>query len=220
MKSRVVFPPARLFRFYSSMDPEKNGIVPQQEVGGQSNTEARRALESDVAAEAFYKKVRDRLLTVNCWHQLAGEATALFQLTDSRGLEVDRTVQAGDHFKIDIPGPGSTTGDGYDWVQVEAVEEGEQEGCPYTLIRVRPATNPNNERSDVAHFFSEDATSNFIVRREGNTVIAAVHGRNEKPNADAEALLDKARNVAVGTGAIAGASKLQWKALVEGLISD
>ena len=202
------------------MDPENHGLVPPQEGGGQSDTEARRSFDNEEKAQRCYEQVKARLRNVNGWQLLAEKTTAHFQLTDASGLEVDRDVQPGDHFKIDIPGPGTATGEGFDWVQVEAVEEGEKEGSPFTLIRVRPATNPNNERSDVAHFFSGDATSNFLVRREGRDVIAAVHGRNEKPNAAADKLLDKARNVAVGGGALAGASKLQWKALVEGLISD
>ncbi|RYY39322.1 MAG: hypothetical protein EOO08_10775 [Chitinophagaceae bacterium] len=193
--------------------------MPQQEAGGQSNTEARRSLVDDAAAQSFYERVRQRLLHVNGWQALAGAGTAAFQLTDAQGNDAHRPVQTGDHFKIDIPGPGSDTGDGFDWVRVEAVEEGESEGCPYTAIRVRPATNPNNERNDVAHFFSEEATSNFIVRREGNTVIAAVHGRNEKPNAAAETLIGKVRNFLFGSGAIAGGSKLQWNALVDGLVA-
>lgn len=202
------------------MNPEEQGLVPQQEGGGQSDTEARRGFESVSEAQSFYETVRERLRNVNGWQGLAGAATAHFQLTDARGVEVDRPVQPGDHFKIDVPGPGSASGEGFDWVRVEAVEEGTQEGSPFTLIRVRPATNPNNERPDVAHFFSDDATSNFLVRREGTTVIAAVHGRNEKPNAKADSLLDKARNLLFGGGAIAGASKLQWKALVEGLVRE
>ncbi|TCZ72905.1 hypothetical protein [Flaviaesturariibacter aridisoli] len=194
--------------------------MPQQETGGQSDTEARRSFGDSDEAQAFYEVVAKRLRNVNRWQLLAGDATARFQLTDASGLEVDRAVQPGDHFKIDIPGPGPATGAGFDWVQVEAVEEGETEDCPFTLIRVRPASNPNNDHNDVAHFFSGDATSNFLVRREGNDVIAAVHGRNERPNAGAETLWDKARNALIGSSAIAGASKLQWKALVDGLISD
>ncbi|TCJ17658.1 hypothetical protein EPD60_05575 [Flaviaesturariibacter flavus] len=202
------------------MDPEKEGLIPRQEGGAQSNTGAQRDFGNEAEAQAFYETVKGRLLDVNRWQLLAGAAAARFQLTDASGLEVDRKVQPGDHFKIDIPGPGTASGEGFDWVQVETVEEGEEQGAPFTLVRVRPATNPNNDQTDVAHFFSDDATSNFIVRREGKTVIAAVHGRNEKPNAGAEKLIDKARNVAVGSGAIAGASKLQWKALVEGLVAE
>jgi hypothetical protein len=202
------------------MDPEKNGLLPQQEQGNQSNTEATRTFDSREAALRFYRTARERLLTVNGWHRLAGAASALFQLADSNGLEVDRPVAVGDHFKIDIPGPGPQTGEGFDWVQVEAIEEDEKEGSVFTLVRVRPATNPNNDRPDVAHFFSGDATSNFMVRCEGNMVIAGVYGRNERPNAGAETLVDKTRNVAIATGAVAGASKLQWKSLVEGIMSE
>jgi hypothetical protein len=207
------------FSFCEGMDPEKHGLLPQQERGAQTNTESSRSFENEDAAQVFFSTVRDRLLYVNGWHGLAGSATALFQLTDAQGLEVDRPAQVGDHLKIDIPGPGPGTGEGFDWVQVEAIEEGEKDGAPFTLLRVRPASNPNNDRKDVAHFFSGDATSNFMVRREGKTVIAGIYGRNEKPNAAAETIADKTRNVAIATGAVAGASKLQWKSLVEGFMS-
>ncbi|RYY99885.1 MAG: hypothetical protein EOO11_03465 [Chitinophagaceae bacterium] len=202
------------------MDPEKTGLVPPQEEGGQSNTEASRSFDTDEAANEFFELLKERLCKVNDWHRIAGPATAVFQLTDANGVEVDRPLRKGDHFKIDIPGPGPATGAGFDWVEVESVEEGAADGAEHLTVQVRPATNPNNERSDVAHFFSEDATSCFMVRREGNTVTAAVYGRNEKPNTGAERVVDKARNVAVATGAIAAASKLQWKSLVEGLVKD
>jgi hypothetical protein len=45
-----------------------------------------------------------------------------------------------------------------------------------------------------------------------------VHGRNEKPNTNSDAVADKIRNTLVGLGAIAGFSKIQWKNLVKGLI--
>jgi hypothetical protein len=158
------------------------------------------------------------LLGVNNWHHYAGKLAADFQLTDSNGKEVNRPVEKADHFKIDIPGPGPVTGDGFDWVQVEAIEENEEGEEQSITIRVRPATNPNNERKDIAHFFSDDATSCFMVKRQHNTVTAAVYGRNEKPNTQTETLSDKARNAAVAGGAITGFSKLQWKSLVNGLV--
>ncbi|GAB4092499.1 hypothetical protein [Flaviaesturariibacter terrae] len=202
------------------MDPEQHDLLPPQETGGQSNTEASRSFASEAEAENFYETLRKRLLHVNGWQGLAGSGTARFQLTDASGQDVDRGVRPGDHVKIDIPGPGNASGEGFDWVQVEAVEEGEKDGSPFTLIRVRPATNPTNDKSDVAHFFSGDATSNFLVRRDGSSVTASVYGRNEKPNSGADSLVDKARNTVVGSGAIAGASKLQWKALVDGLVAE
>jgi hypothetical protein len=193
-------------------------IIPQQQGGGASDTDATATFDSPVQAKEFYQVAKQRLLQVNNWQKWAGAATASFQLTDTQGADVDRTVQEGDHFKIDIPGPGPVTGDGYDWVQVETITEMASDDMEEVAIQVRPATNPNNSRHDVAHFFSEEASSCFIVKREGNTVTAEVHGRNEKPNTHAETLVDKARNTTVAAGAIAAFSKLQWKSLVNGLV--
>jgi hypothetical protein len=189
-------------------------IIPEQEEGIQTNTESEIELATEEEARAFFQKAKDRLLHVNQWHNYAGAATADFQLTDAKGDPVSRAAQKGDHFKIDIPGPGTLTGDGHDWVQIEAIEE--DDNC--TGIRVRPATNPNNERKDVAHFFHEKATSSFVVKRQGRKVIAGVYGRNEKPNTNTETIVDKIRNATIASGAISGLSKLQWKSLVNGLV--
>ena len=189
-------------------------VVPEHKGGIKTNTESSIELSTEEQAKEFFQEAKQRLLSINNWHQYAGSATADFQLTDEKGKSVNRSPQKGDHFKIDIPAPGSVTGDGHDWVQVEEIED--EEYC--IGIRVRPATNPTNERKDVAHFFSEDATSTFVVKKEGKKITAGVYGRNEKPNTDTETLKDKVRNAAVATGAISGFSKLQWKTLVNGLI--
>ena len=193
-------------------------IIPKQESGIETNTETSVAFNSPEEAKAFYQKVKHRLLHVNNWQRLAGSLTAGFQLTDKKGKEVNRAAEKGDYFKIDIPGPGPVTGDGFDWVQVEAIEEKEEEDKQSIALRVRPATNPNNKEKDIAHFFSVEATSCFMAKREKNTVTAAIYGRNEKPNTDTETIVDKTRNTAIATGAVTGFAKLQWKSLVNGLV--
>ena len=197
-----------------------DNLIPEQQLGVESNTETFVELATGEEAKTFYQKVRQRLLEVNTWHHWAGKLTAGFKLTDKDGNEVDRSAEKDDHFRIDIPGPGPVTGDGYDWVQVEEIEETDKEDEQTIAIRVRPATNPTNDRNDVAHFFSDDATSCFMIKRENNKVTAAVYGRNEKPNTHTETLTDKARNTAVATGAISGFSKIQWKSLVNGLVKE
>jgi hypothetical protein len=195
-------------------------IIPEQETGVESNTESSVELNNNEEAVRAFDLLKQRLLNVNLWHSLAGKLTAAFQLTDANGNPVDRSAQKGDHFKIDIPAPGPVTGDGHDWVQVEEIEDEKNDDSETLAIRVRPATNPGNEHSDVAHFFGDDATSCFMVKREGKKLTAAVYGRNEKPNTDADSIVDKARNLAVATVAVAGGAKLQWKSLVDGLVKD
>jgi hypothetical protein len=208
-----------MFEKISMSERDNCENIPEQQSGVATNTESSVTLSSVEEAKTFYEIAKSRLLQVNNWHKVAGKATSDFQLTDKEGSEVSRYVQKEDHFKIDIPGPGPIAGDGFDWVKVEAVEETDNDRQQSITIKVRPAANPNNERKEVAHFFSDEATSCFTVKREHTTVTAGVYGRNEKPNTKAETAVDKARNTAVATGAISGFAKLQWKSLVNGLVN-
>jgi hypothetical protein len=189
-------------------------IIPENKEGTQTNTERSIEFATEEESKQFFQIAKKRLLDVNHWHKIAGNATADFQLTDEEGKPVNRTAKEGDHFKIDIPGPGSITGEGNDWVKIESIQEDEN----YIGIRVRPASNPTNERKDIAHFFNDNSTSSFIIKKEGKKITAGVYGRNEKPNTKTETVVDKIRNATVATGAISGFSKLQWKSLVNGLI--
>lgn len=195
-------------------------FIPHHESGMQTNTESSKEFDEETRAKEFYKVVRDRLFHINEWHDLAGAATAAFTLTDDSGRPINRTPRKDDFIRIDIPGPGTVSGEGDDWVQIEMIEEAEESDQQIAVIQVRPAPSPVNERKDVAHFFSNEATSSFIARREKTKVIAGVYGRNEKPNTETETVVDKIRNAAVASGAISGFSKIQWKSLVNGLVKE
>ena len=192
--------------------------IPNQEEGNSTNTE--NTIEvPEKEADQFYSVVKERLLNVNKWHDYAGNASATFCLLDSSGKPLNRKAAKGDYFEIDIPGPGSKAGEGKDFVHIEDVAEVNNEKEQSIIIKVRPSANPNNNSEDTAHFFSESATSSFIVKRKGNTITAGVYGRNEKPNLHASSTIDKIRNTIVATGAALGFSKIQWKSLVDGLLN-
>lgn len=194
--------------------------IPEQKEGIEVNVEDSVSLETDAEAVDFFRQVKDRMLQVNDWHHFAGTLSAHFTLTDNSGNKVERKPQMGDFFKISIPAPGIQTGEGFDWVKIEEIIEKAEGTDEYTAVRVRPASSPLNANQDVAHFYTDDATSNFIVKREGRKVTAGVYGRNEKPNVtEADSVLDKLRNAIVGTGGVTVFSKLQWKALVSGLLN-
>ncbi|MDB5120718.1 MAG: hypothetical protein JWN56_1936 [Sphingobacteriales bacterium] len=199
---------------------EFNNAVPEQTKGAKTDTSASIKLDTDEEASNHYRIAKNKLLNISRWHMYAGTGTADFQLTDNDGNAVSRLAQESDHFRINIPGPGSKTGDGFDWVQIQKIKEETGMDSEQISVIVQPATNPNNASPDTAHFFKEDASSTFIVRREGKTVFAEVHGRNEQPNTEAESLIDKVRNVVVAAGAMFGFSKVQWKSLVEGFVDQ
>ncbi|MGK2862011.1 MAG: hypothetical protein ACSLE0_08765, partial [Chitinophagaceae bacterium] len=154
------------------------------------------------------------------WGNISNGISAEFLLTDKSGEPKKGIPVTGDHFRIDIPGPGSVSGEGYDWVRVELVEDNREpdNNSEWALIKVRPAEDPATHEG-VAHFFHDHATSSFIVKREGYTITAAVHGRNEKPNKDNKHLTDKIRNKVIGLFAVAGVATIQWKKLVNGLLN-
>jgi hypothetical protein len=193
-------------------------IIPDQETGTEIQAEASVDLEDGNGAIIFYNAAKERLLNVNKWHHVAGIISAKFQAIDKTGKEVSRNVQKGDYLRVDIPGPGSVEGDGYDWVMIEELKEISDGDVESIGFRVRPASNPSSDKNDIAHFYDDAATSNFIVTREGNRVTASIIDRNIKPNENTSAFTDKVRDIAVGIGAIGGFSKIQWKNLANGIV--
>lgn len=199
---------------------KRENMIPEQRVGNQLDTFNSVTASSEEEARQLFLLAVNRLLDVNVWNKISGKLSSTFRLTDEKGSEIDGPARPGNHFKIDIPGPGPASGEGNDWVKVEALDDkrnpsGKNESV---TLRVRPTADPENTEKDTAHFFDEAATSSFRVERDGNTVTASVHGRNEQPNTDVEKTSDKMRNALVGTGAVAGFSAPQWKALVNGLL--
>lgn len=197
---------------------DHTGIVPPQQRGKEMTMTAAVELKHAEDAMQFYSVAKQRLLDVNNWHGIAGGVTARFQLVSTEGEEVQRLAQKGDYFKIDIPGPGSKAGDGYDWVKVEELTETDNEDVQSIGLRVRPTDNPFSSSDETAHFYSDDATSNFIVTRENNVINAVIVDRNVEPNSDSSSVTDKLRDAAVGIGAISIFSKIQWQHLVNGIV--
>jgi len=200
------------------MTQHNSNLIPEQHTGKAIDAQSTRELSSDEEARSFFETVKTRLADVNAWKNIAGNLSASFQLVDPSGNEVNRHVQKGDYFKIDIPGPGTKSGEGYDWVQVEELEHNSNADTEVFGIRVRPASNPQNAENNTSHFYSPESTSSFTVQREGNKITAAIYDRNIKPNDDAGSTLEKIRDKIVGFLGQTSFSKIQWKSLADGLI--
>jgi hypothetical protein len=199
---------------------ERSDIVPDQHTGKAIDAESVIELQKDEDAKAFFATVKDRLQHVSRWKDIAGTLSATFQLVDETGNEVERKAQKGDYLKIDITGPGTESGDGYDWVQIEEIEENSSATGERFGFRVRPTDKPQSGDEDVAHFYSAQSTSSFIVERNGNKITASVHDRNTKPNDDEENTVDKIRDAVVGAAGVTSFSKIQWKNLTDGLVNQ
>ncbi|SEL29382.1 hypothetical protein [Parapedobacter koreensis] len=194
--------------------------VPPQHTGKQVDLDAHIDLPDEESARNFFLLAKRRLLDVNNWYQIAEIPMATFVLTDEYGGEaVKSRPEEGDKIRVDIPGPGPSAGDGYDWVVIEAIDEVDGQASEMCSITLRPTANPLKLNDDTAHFFKDVASSTIVVERQGHQVIARYHGRNEVTNTDTDSVVDNARNAMVGIGAKLGLSYPQWKSLVAGLVS-
>jgi hypothetical protein len=194
--------------------------VPPQRQGLRTYTEYAVNLPTVEEALRRFDRARERLLEVNNWKRMCGALSASFTLTDETGNEVRHKAEEGDHIRINLPGPGSQTGDGFDWVEIEKIEDKASPSgrIAYVAMRVRPSENPQKVPGKVAHFFQEDATSSFVVERTGSILRARVYGRNEQPNTAPPGLWDKIRNFLVAVSASLGLAKPQWKSLAKALL--
>src|SRR5687768_11563823 len=104
------------------MEPTRHKLVPQQTEGIQKDLKEELLAQDVDEAQEIFVIAKERLLNVNNWNKICDTLSSDFKLTDGEGNEVDRNAHYNDYIRIDIPGPGSQAGDGYDWVLIEAIE--------------------------------------------------------------------------------------------------
>jgi hypothetical protein len=194
-------------------EKDYTGLIPEQTTGKEITADASVKVD-DTEAHAAFEKAKDKLLQVNDWQKMTGALGAGFQLFDADAQQVNREVRKGDFLRIDIPGPGSTAGNGFDWAKVEDLKTYNTEDVQSIAFIVRPTGNPHTNSDVVAHFYAPESTSTFTVTREKNKITAAIYDRNIEANEQASEPSDKLRNQAVGKSAKHAFSKLQWQALV------
>lgn len=199
---------------------ETRKTIPENKKGKSNDLTATTALNSHELAVDKYNQAKTRMLNPSVWNDLIEGLGAAFELVDNAGNSLYRNAETGDYVKIDIPGPGPQAGSGYDWVVVEKIEErhsGKEQECS---MRLRPSAPPFDKEGPTAHFFTDAASSTFIIERMNNLVLATYHGRNEVPNVETGKVEDNVRNAAVSAGAMAGLSEVQWLALIKAFLAD
>jgi hypothetical protein len=188
-------------------------------MGKKLDLRAKTSFDNEMKAEEFYRTAKRKLLRAFEWYDTAKIPASTFTLTDQNGNEILREMHENDILRIDIPGPCTKQGSGYDWVRVERIVDEKTITGEYCAITLRPTSNPKHHgEEEVAHFFKNTATSTLLVKRQNADVIAQYYGRNEIVNTNATKLTDKIRNLVVGVAAKLGMSFSQWKSLIEGIV--
>lgn len=174
----------------------KHPNIPLQQKGAYHDTVGMRCSTSVNSAKVIYDQVIVRLNSVNEWHSFSDKVKAEFQLIDSNTeLPTDRFI-VGNWLRIDVPGIANPSGNGYDWTRIVDIENGDDGAdYPFFALTLRPSPAPDAVDEKVAHFYTEESTNTFVVRRIGNCIYAEVHGRNEIENvSDASLYLEKKFN--------------------------
>ena len=179
-------------------------LLPPQTRGEAVQTTAEVITEREEDARYVFERASERLLDVNQWTDMCGSLAAGFQLIDERGKDLQGHAAVNDFIRIEVPGPDPKGARGYKWVQIEKVEQPVGvETHDLFFIQVRPSPAPPVRIGDApAHFQEDSASSTFVLERNGKRVTLTVFGRNKT----------------VGSVGTIELSRVQWKALVQGII--
>ncbi|MDM1293277.1 hypothetical protein HX021_03095 [Sphingobacterium sp. N143] len=196
-------------------------IIPEQKEGKKLDCFESIDFENTEIASQAFDLAYTKLVHVNYWYELAEIPATTFQLTDQCGLPIDRAVQLHDYIRLNIPGPGLPSGDGYDWVNVVNIISNITQEYKLFALTLKPCPDPQHkENKDTAHFFEGISSSTFLIEQRRNSILIQYAGRNEIINVENENLGDNIRNFIVGLGAKMGASYPQWKSLIKGLANS
>ncbi len=190
--------------------------IPIRREGSHHDTVSMRCMDDE--ATAAFNLATERLYAINRWRALNDKIHTDFLHCDAEGIPVDRHPQLGDTVRIDLPGPGSPRGGGYDWVRISELGEHDTP-VPCVYLRLTPCPKPGTFDGPAAHFYASAATNTLILRRVQNCLLAEVHGRNEIANVSDGSLLDRVRNEAVAVLGQVGLGKIQWQDWTDGLVS-
>ncbi|REC53999.1 hypothetical protein DRF62_11295 [Chryseobacterium piscium] len=197
------------------MKPKNIPGVPRQFKGSFHDTESIKEVENGEELDIKFDVLKQRFFDINQWRKYCNKNSADFKLCDSSGKIVERLPKIADYIRIDIPGPGGSEGRSYDWVQIIMID---LDIPGRIMIQCRPSKDPIKENSrKIAHFYSNAATSTFIISKEKNILKAGIYGRNEYPNLKS-GFFNCIRNIVIAIGGMFGFSKIEWKCLTDGLV--
>lgn len=193
-------------------------ILPEQERGRMLEAHRRHVFADADSARMAYLNIRERLLNINEWNRYSDGLLADFALVNDDGEIAEGQAASGLYIRIDMPGPGPSEGDGFDWALIDEYEEDGNDDFEYVAFRVKPASNPESQEEGTAHFFAPESSGTMVLYRDNVVVCCTIYDRNLRANTEESvSFTDKIRNAVVGNVAAMGFSGIQWQQLVDSL---
>jgi hypothetical protein len=186
--------------------------VLQQRAANGLNVESSIIALSHEHASELFNEATHRLLNVSQWHMLPCSLLTELKLTDHKGIHVDRQVRENDYFILN-------NDDGYgEWVKVERLFFQCDPSAPREVLtmRARPSCNPLLGVEEPIR-----PSNTFKVMRQGLNITASVYGKNEEDayTKSYPALEQDVDRPDPTVGAIPGVARVQWRSLVNGILS-
>ena len=199
---------------------EQHYLVPLQNDGFEKDITHAVTAKTVEDAEDWFVDAKERLLDVNNWEKYAPTISAEFRLADNHGKGLKRSARRYDHIRIDIPGTVSSTPGGFDWATIEVIEYDDypDDSTETFALRIRPSEHPQYKTTDGQDLFLDaNASSTFVITRQGKSLFAAYHGRNEPAHSYAVANGGHEDSEPTYNGWL-GLSDTQWADLMKGLL--
>ncbi len=170
-----------------------------------SVTNATRNCSSETEAKNVFQRLIQKLFNIEQWN--AESNFSSFALFDENGFtKMEKIAAVGDFIRITLPGSGKD-----DWVKIVEIYDAADE----IVLTVQPSPNPTDkeDNSTTSHFFTNDSTNNFCLKRNGIKLNFYVIGLGEKSNIkDTSGIVETVRNFATANiGHYLGIQKAQWQ---------
>lgn len=165
----------------------------------------------EATARKAFERAKKKLFDVNSWSELPGFSSE-FKLYNDRGeLRSVKKPEVGDYVLINLPGPAPAN-----WVKVVGVKEEDN----MAEFIVSPSEDPKEKGTkEIKHFFIDEATSTFRVKREHKSIFAHEIGKNIAINNEGEEAGDRGViNTLIAGSGWAGLQKVQWEKLTDYLV--
>ncbi len=192
------FPASRLAEAirWASNEGEVEDEMPDQMDGRSLQASAQVKTHHHNEARYVFNRAVERLQDVNQWTDLCGSLMASYQLLDDSGHPLEGRVTKGDFIRVDIPDQGKSV-----WVQVDRMER-------------LWATDMDEQ------FIMQMRLSDMPKPLDGAAFGAQPEGKMEEQNTRVILVERKEKRVSVCffSGSVNEAARIQWNALVQGLL--
>ncbi len=194
------------------MKPKKVPGVPSQLKGGSHDTETKKILDNSELLNSEFQRIQKKFLDINSWSEYFEKGLPKFELHNSDGTPIQRSPQIGDYIKILL---NTHSPKNYIWVRIDMIDYTNPDSL---MIQIRPSTVPGQQFAGrIIHFFSSTSTSTFILSKGKDYIKAAVYGRNETANSNAN-FINSIKNIFISLSSKLGSSKINWKNFTDGIL--